>query len=100
MATAARKLRRERPADGGILWHAQVHAFECLGCGDYDEIRKRRQYEDAEFVLRMREMLIVEHTECWQFDDPKMARDARRYRKRKKLRENLAAQRTSWRGRL
>jgi hypothetical protein len=55
--------------------------------------------ENPEELRRKREFLIVDHTECWQFDDPEMARKARKYRKRKKLEENLAAQRMSWQGR-
>jgi hypothetical protein len=97
MATAARA-RRARPEDGGMVWHVSIHAFECLGCAEFEEIRRRREYDDPEFVLRMKEMLIADHTECWEFDDPEMARQARRYRKEKKRRENLAAQAVSWRG--
>jgi len=104
-ATSAIKApRRRRPEDGGIVWHERIHAFECLGCGEFEDVRSRRRYEDPEWVARAKELLIVDHTECWKFDDPKMAADARRYRKQKKLRENLArenlaAQRVSWRGR-
>lgn len=90
--------KRERPAGGGMVWHAVIHAFFCEGCEEWTEIRKRREYDDAEFLLRTKEMLVVDHTECWQFHDPEMARQARRWRKKKKLRENLAAQRTAWRG--
>jgi hypothetical protein len=97
---AAAVVKRVRPADGGIVWHAHLRAFECLGgCEDFFEIRKRAEFENPEFLATTRQMLVIDHAECWQFDDPQMARDARRYRKRKKLRQNLAAQRVSWRGR-
>ena len=89
-AAAAKK--RERPAEGGMVWHARIHAFECLGCGEFEALCKRRQYDDAEFVMRMRELFEIDHAECWEFDDPEMARNARRYRKEKKRRELLAAQ--------
>jgi hypothetical protein len=90
--------KRERPEDGGIVWHEEYNAFECLGCGEFEEIRKRADRTPAK-LAELREMLIADHTECWEFDDPRMARDARKYRKEKKRRENLAAQRVSWRGR-
>jgi hypothetical protein len=94
----AKKVKRERPADGGIVWHEAWDAFECLGCMEFTEIRKRAD-RTPDRIEEIKELLIVEHTECWEFDDPRMAADARRYRKEKKRRENLAAQRVSWRGR-
>jgi hypothetical protein len=107
MATASvKKAKRERPEDGGIVWHEAWNAFECLGCGGFEEIRKRADRTPAK-LAELKEMLIVDHTECWQFDDPKMAADARKYRKESKRRENLKAraagaldrQAVSWRGR-
>lgn len=99
-AASAAGSRRQRPEEnGGIIWHREFHAFQCLGCEGFHEVRKRREYDDPEFLASTRELLIVDHTECWEFADPRMARDARRFRKAKKLRENLAAQRASWRGR-
>jgi hypothetical protein len=90
--------KRERPADGGVVWHERLNAFECLGCTEFEEVRSAAR-RTPEALAALKELLIVDHTECWEFGDPKMARDARRYRKKKKLRENLAAQRVSWRGR-
>lgn len=98
MATAARA-KRQPPEGGGVVWHAGIHAFQCLGCGEFDDIRSRRRYEDAEYLLSYAEMLVADHVECWEFDDPEMARQARRFRKEKKRRENLARQAVSWRGR-
>ncbi len=40
--------------------------------------------------MELKEMLVADHAECWEFDDPEMAKRARRFRTRKKLRENLA----------
>lgn len=79
-----------------MKWHEREHAFQCRGCEEWIELRKRREYEDAEFVVYMREMLLADHAECWKFNDPKMAADARRFRKEKTRRGNLAAQRVSW----
>jgi hypothetical protein len=90
--------KRERPEDGGMVWHERFNAFECLGCLEFEEIRKRGDRTPAR-LAELHELLVIEHTECWQFDDPQMARDARKYRKEKKRRENLAAQRVSWQGR-
>jgi hypothetical protein len=89
--------RRERPADGGMPWREQLNAFFCEGCAEYEEIRRRADRTPAK-LAELKELLIVEHTECWQFNDPEMARQQRRYRKRKTLRANLAAQRVGWRG--
>ncbi len=109
MSTAtvtARKTKRERPADGGMVWREEWNAFECYGCGEFEEIRKRAD-RTPEKLAELKEMLIADHTECWEFDDPQMARDARKYRKEKKRRENLRAraagaldrQAVSWQGR-
>lgn len=107
MATAAvHKTKRVRPADGGMVWHEELHAFECYGCGEFEEVHSRRLREPDE-LEELHEMFIADHTECWEFDDPRMAQDARKYRKEKKRRENLKArasgaqdrQAVSWRGR-
>ena len=98
MKATLKALRRERPDDGGMVWHDRLNAFECLGCDGWEEIRKASD-RTPDRLAELKELLIVEHTECWQYDDPRMAADARRYRKEKKRRENLAAQRVSWRGR-
>ena len=94
-----RRRKRVRPEDGGIQWHREIHAFECLGCGEFICLGKRSDYDNPERIEELKELLIIEHTECWEFDDPQMAANARRYRKEKKRRENLAARRVSWRGR-
>jgi hypothetical protein len=89
--------RRERPEDGGIAWHEKLHAFECLGCGEFHEVHSAAR-RTPDRLAELREFLVVDHTECWEFADPQMARDARRFRKRKKLERNLAGQRVAWRG--
>lgn len=89
MATAA-KARRERPADGGIVWHERFNAFECWGCGKFEEIRKAAN-RTPDRLAEIRELLIADHTECWEYDDPRMGADARKYRKEKKRRELLKA---------
>jgi hypothetical protein len=81
--------RRVRPEDGGIVWHEDLNAFECWGCGEFEEIRKRGE-RTPERLAELRELLVIDHTECWEFDDPEMARNARRFRKEAKRRENLA----------
>lgn len=88
MATAAVKVKRERPTDGGVEWRERFNAFECLGCGEFHEVRSAARRTPAA-LLEIREMLILDHTECWEFEDPRMARDARRYRSEKKRREIL-----------
>ena len=89
---------RTRPENGGIVWHDRAHAFECLGCGEIVEMRRRAEYENPEHVATMRELLVVDHTECWEYADPRMARLQRRFRKEAKRQKNLAAQSGAWRG--
>jgi hypothetical protein len=85
MPALGKPTKRERPEDGGIVWHKEWHAFECYGCGEFEEIRKSSA-RTPDRLAEMREFLIIDHTECWQFDDPKMAADARKYRSEKKRR--------------
>ena len=81
-----------------MVWREHLNAFECQGCDEFEEIRQR-SLRTPEKLAELREMLVADHTECWEFSDPRMARDARRYRKESKRKANLAAQRVSWRGR-
>jgi hypothetical protein len=97
-AGAAVATKRERPADGGIVWHEKFNAFECYGCDEFEEIHRRAD-QTPEKLEELRELLVIEHTECWEFDDPRMAQQARRFRKEMKRQKNLAAQRVSWQGR-
>jgi len=94
MATAAvHKTKRVRPADGGMEWKEEFHAFYCWGCHEYEEVRSSRDREPDK-LAELHELYIIDHTECWEFDDPEMAAEARKYRKEKKRRENLAKGRT------
>jgi hypothetical protein len=83
---------RERPANGGVQWHEQWNAFECYGCGEFEEIRDRHK-RTPEKLAEIRQLLVIDHTECWTFDDLKMAADARKYRSEKKRRDNLLLRR-------
>lgn len=103
-ARVAKKVKRERPEDGGIEWRDSFQAFYCSGCDEYEEPRdwsqiRRKADRTPSNIAAARELIVIEHTECWEFDDPQMARDARKYRKKKKARENMARQAVSWRGR-
>lgn len=94
--------KRVRPRDGGMVWREDLCAFECLGgCGEFYQVWKRSDRENPETMAILRETLIADHVECWEYDDPAMARRARKFRKRAKLGRNLrvARQRASWRGR-
>lgn len=81
---------RQRPEDGGIVWHEAFHAFECLGCGDWEEVRSRAQRTPDRLASR-KELLVADHTECWEYNDARLARLARRFRKETK-RQMLLAQ--------
>lgn len=98
MKPAARSTKRERPADGGMVWHDRFNAFQCLGCGEFEHIGNPKK-RSPEALATRRQLEVIDHAECWKYDDPKMAADARRYRKKKTLQQNIAAQRVSWRGR-
>lgn len=89
--------KRERPEDGGVAWHARMNAFECLGCEEMMP-QRRQVWNDPERLAMVRELIVTDHTECWEFDDPRMAKLQRRFRKEAKRQKNLAAQRVQWRG--
>jgi hypothetical protein len=85
------------------VWHEKLNAFECLGCTEFYEVRSAARRTPAA-LAESKEMLIADHDECWKYSDAKMAADARKYRKAKTRRANLAtaglaAQKVSWRGR-
>lgn len=106
MTMPAMKARRERPEDGGVEWHERFHAFECYGCGEYTEIRDPSK-RAPDRLAELRELLVIDHTECWEFDDAKMAANARKHRSERKRRDNLKSRAgraldrrgVSWRGR-
>jgi hypothetical protein len=81
--------RRERPADGGVEWHGHLNAFECRACAEFIPMR-RKVWNDPEKLAEMREMLVLDHAECWLYNDAEKARQARKYRKEKKRRYALA----------
>ena len=62
------------------MWHARANTFECQGCGDL-MAQRRQVWANPEQLQIVRELLILDHTECWEFDDPRMARLQRRFRK-------------------
>jgi hypothetical protein len=98
--------KRVRPEDDGIVWLPQFNAFICYGCMQYEEVHAASR-RTPEKLAELREFLALDHTECWEFDDPRMAADARKFRSEKKRRELLKRragaaldrQAVSWRGR-
>ena len=95
--TSENPLLRPRPDDGGMEWHHDINAFECLGCLDHISVRPS-VYRDPEALLSMKELLVLDHTECWLYLDAAQARKARRFRKNSTRRKLLSAQKTVWRG--
>jgi hypothetical protein len=71
---------RERPEGGGIKWYAWANTFECEACGELHP-QRRQTWTDPEQLAMVRELLVLDHTECWEYDDPRMAKLARRFRK-------------------
>lgn len=84
---------RERPGDGGVRWHARANAFECQACGELTPVMSRRMWTNPERLAIFRELMVIDHTECWEYDDPRMALLARRFRREVKRQKNLAARR-------
>ena len=82
-------MKRERPANGGMVWHARVAVFECEGCGELNP-QRRQVATNPEQLAIVRELLVLDHTECWEFEDPRMARLQRRFRKGVKRQKLLA----------
>ena len=71
---------RERPMGGGVCWHEALRVFECLGCEERVEIR-RCVYSNPERLAEQRELLELEHRNCWKYKTAELARNARRWRK-------------------
>lgn len=90
--------KRTRPADGGIVWHDKLNAFECFGCGEFEEIRMRRDRTPEQLAI-LRELLVADHTECWEFNDVRMAKLQRRFRKAAKRHKNLGLKKAQRSGR-
>lgn len=71
---------RTRPEDGGIKWYPRANVFECEGCEELIP-QHRNVWMNPERLAMTRELLILDHTECWEYNDPRMAKLARRFRK-------------------
>ncbi len=84
-------MTRRRPEDGGVAWHARMNTFECLGCGDFETVRSRHVWTNPERLAQLKELVVLDHTECWQYADAEKAQQAGRYRKARKRRELLVA---------
>lgn len=81
---------RERPLGGGMYWHEALRVFECLGCEERVEV-KRYIYRDPERLAEHRELLEIEHDECWKYASAELAWNARRWRKEGRRRKMLVA---------
>jgi hypothetical protein len=57
-----------------------MNTFECEGCGEL-MAQRRAVWTDPEELAMVRELLVLDHTECWEYDDPRMAKLARKFRK-------------------
>lgn len=74
------------PTVSGLYHHELLHAFECMGCLEMIEI-PRKIIGDPEALLRLREMLDLDHKECSKYGTVKEAQLARRFRKEAKRRK-------------
>jgi hypothetical protein len=75
-----------------MVWHARANVFECQGC---EELmwQRRQVWNDPERLAEVRELLVLDHTECWEYGDPRMAMLARKFRKGVKREKLLAGAR-------
>jgi hypothetical protein len=46
-------------------------------------------WTNPERLAELRELLVIDHTECWQYGDVEKAQQARKFRKDRKRRELL-----------
>ena len=78
-----------RPLGGGVYWHEKDHALECMGCLVLIEVR-RSIYSDPELLATIRQLLELDHEDCWRYADAEAARHARNFRKDRERLKKLA----------
>lgn len=82
-------MMRLRPADGGVVWHHDLNAFECLACEEKIAVISRAVWLNPERLAIFRELMVLDHAECWQYCDARMARMQRRFRREVKRQMKL-----------
>jgi hypothetical protein len=80
---------REKPLGGGIYWHEKEHALECAGCLSLIEVR-RVIYCDPELLATIRQLLELDHEDCWRYASAEAANNARIHRKDRDRLKKLA----------
>lgn len=71
---------RERPLGGGFYYHEGEHHFDCQGCLAVIEVR-RLIYGSPELLASIKQLLEMDHADCWRYASAEDARNARSNRK-------------------
>lgn len=66
-----------------LVYDEYRQAFHCLCCYDVIEIPRSTMRDPESFVL-LRELAELDHCECGNYQDARLARNARRWRKEMK----------------
>jgi hypothetical protein len=74
--------------ESSLTYDPKTQSFYCSGCMETEAVRKNI-YTDQDKLLEFKEMMAIEHSECPNFKDPVMARQARKFRKEAKRRQLL-----------
>jgi hypothetical protein len=72
-------------ADTHLTYNPRTLSFFCSGCMETTEVR-RKDANDPEALLNVKELMALDHAECPNYKDPVMAQRARKYRKEGKRR--------------
>jgi hypothetical protein len=80
---------RDKPLDGAVYWHEKEHVLECMGCLSLIEVR-RVIYGNPELLATIRELLALDHEDCWRYASAEDARNARNHRKDRDRLKKLA----------
>lgn len=75
-----------------VTYNPKTQSFHCAGCLETVEIR-RNVASDPEALFSMTEMVEIDHSECSSYKDVRMAKLARRFRKRAKRIQLLESRR-------
>jgi hypothetical protein len=66
--------------DSTVTYNERDQVFECSACEDCFPI-SRSSLRDPEEFVRILELAQLDHKDCHTYKEPRMARNARRFRK-------------------
>jgi DNA-directed RNA polymerase subunit RPC12/RpoP len=74
-----------------VVWHHELRAFECTACGEKIAVKNRAIVRNPERLLRMKEMLGIDHAACAGFPSKTQAARARRILRQERRSEEMKA---------